>query len=495
MSVVTPKITISDAFDGGNIVFVEQRTNAADPTSTDVVLQIKPDLYTELEGTQHMQYFSFQATVDVGGGAKDAFSMASGYQVHYRIENASDVSYPEAWTGTTVCYSHELEHVDSYKRVDNTRYVEGHLCWDYTHSQHEKTVYFCYFPPFSRARHEQLIADCRGAATEHTDGARVVSLGTSLQGRSVDCVVVGTGELTAWIIHRQHPGETMAEHFAQGLLNRLLSLETATKDKESNNTTIQDTDEATKHAALEQFTFYIVPCMCPDGAVLGHLRTNACGANLNREWASKGNYQAPTLERSPEVHCVLQKMNETGVDFFLDVHGDEELPYNFLSGAEHGPNWGPRLQALHGLFAAGYARTNSDMQRAIGYPPADDPNQVLNYMNVATNQVCNRFNCLAITLEMPFKDCLSSPDPERGWTPARSRKLGASVLEALLYVQPYLRASNEFWHDLSEEDAYVAPNDDYQTLDDAAMARDDGFKMLKKRYYSDVHEIHKKAGF
>eukprot|EP00964_Phaeocystis_antarctica_P086039 scaffold54421_cov25-Phaeocystis_antarctica.AAC.1 len=26
--------------------------------------------------------------------------------------------------------------------------------------------------------------------------------------------------------------------------------------------------------------------MNPDGAVRGHLRTNACGANLNREWCS-----------------------------------------------------------------------------------------------------------------------------------------------------------------------------------------------------------------
>ena len=61
--------------------------------------------------------------------------------------------------------------------------------------------------------------------------------------------------------------------------------------------------------------------MCPDGAVRGHLRTNACGANLNREWATvKPEYKAPTLERSPEVYHVLKKMDETGVDVCLDVH-------------------------------------------------------------------------------------------------------------------------------------------------------------------------------
>ena len=35
--------------------------------------------------------------------------------------------------------------------------------------------------------------------------------------------------------------------------------------------------------------------MNPDGSYRGHLRTNACGANLNREW------KTPTLEKSPEV--------------------------------------------------------------------------------------------------------------------------------------------------------------------------------------------------
>lgn len=61
--------------------------------------------------------------------------------------------------------------------------------------------------------------------------------------------------------------------------------------------------------------------MCPDGAVRGHLRTNACGANLNREWATvKPEYKAPSLERSPEVYYVLKKMDETGVDVCLDIH-------------------------------------------------------------------------------------------------------------------------------------------------------------------------------
>ncbi len=62
--------------------------------------------------------------------------------------------------------------------------------------------------------------------------------------------------------------------------------------------------------------------MNPDGSARGHLRTNAVGSNLNREWAT------PSTEFSPEVLCVRNEMEKQGVDYCLDVHGDEGHPYN-----------------------------------------------------------------------------------------------------------------------------------------------------------------------
>ena len=40
-----------------------------------------------------------------------------------------------------------------------------------------------------------------------------------------------------------------------------------------------------------------------------------------------------SLERSPEVYHVLHEMDATGVDLFIDCHGDEELPHNFFCAA------------------------------------------------------------------------------------------------------------------------------------------------------------------
>ena len=89
----------------------------------------------------------------------------------------------------------------------------------------------------------------------------------------------------------------MAEWFVEGLVHRLLG------------------DEAAAQELRRLATFHIVPNMNPDGSVLGNLRTNAAGANLNREWL------APSLQRSPEVKCVRDAMSATGCDAFFDIHG------------------------------------------------------------------------------------------------------------------------------------------------------------------------------
>ena len=47
-----------------------------------------------------------------------------------------------------------------------------------------------------------------------------------------------------------------------------------------------------------------------------------------------------------QVYLVKQMMQQEGCDMMLDVHGDEELPYNFISGNEGIPSWTPRLSNL-----------------------------------------------------------------------------------------------------------------------------------------------------
>ena len=53
---------------------------------------------------------------------------------------------------------------------------------------------------------------------------------------------------------------------------------------------------------------------------------------------------------------------------------------------------------------------------------------------MSTNQIAHRFDAVAMTLEMPFKDTADTPNPETGWSAERSIKLGYSCLDALSTV-------------------------------------------------------------
>eukprot|EP00985_Skeletonema_marinoi_P031543 scaffold37720_cov147-Skeletonema_marinoi.AAC.14 len=448
-------ISISDSYDSGNGEFVSFNIADGEEDYTDVIVHvnIKPDPFTLLEQKSYFQSFSFRASINFNSPAiRGIFCDKKSIKVKYVVDNAHQASYADAWNGATVFATEKSTPYDaeSWHRTSDTNYEKGVLSWTHVHDLdgESSSAYFAYFPPYSYERHLGLIAQCA-----ESEGARVFSLGQTVSGREIDCVKVGTGPRKCWIIHRQHPGESMASFYAEGLLNTLLALD----DKWDN----------VSEKARELFTFYIVPNINPDGSANGYLRTNAAGSNLNREWcpspsppAADGSstsemYEAPTLHRSPEVYYLLKHMDETGCDAFLDIHGDEALPFNFLAGSQGMSVWGKRLESLHGAFLASYERANEDMQAKVSYDP-EKPNEGMK--NICSNQIAERFDCFAATLEMPFKECWGRP---AGWGPERAGQLGASVLDALCYVQPYLRDKGDFWEGLPDKDAYVAPSSEY----------------------------------
>ena len=82
--------------------------------------------------------------------------------------------------------------------------------------------------------------------------------------------------------------------------------------------TLLDTNDEVAQRLRQSMRFYVVPNMNPDGGVEGIC---AVGANLNREW--------PIRRRNVRnSSAVRNKMDET-VDFCIDVHGDEALPYKY----------------------------------------------------------------------------------------------------------------------------------------------------------------------
>jgi murein tripeptide amidase MpaA len=60
-------------------------------------------------------------------------------------------------------------------------------------------------------------------------------------------------------------------------------------------------------------------------------------------------------------------------------------------------------------------------------------------LTMASNAIAQRFGCLSLTIEMPFKDNADMPDKEYGWSDFRSKMLGASVLNPILHVLHHLK--------------------------------------------------------
>lgn len=321
------------------------------------------------------------------------------------ISGLKTSAFPEAWSGYQAVASYDREE---WFRVD-TEYHDGELTIE--HTPESEQIYYAYFAPYSYERHLDLIAWAQSQFN-----SKAIFLGETIDGRDMTMLQIGVpdeGKKSIWITARQHPGESMAEWLVEGLLERLLN-----------------EDDPLSAALLDKAVFYVVPNMNPDGSVRGHLRTNANGVNLNREWHS------PSLDNSPEVFYVLNRMRETGVDLFLDMHGDEAIPYNFLAGCEGNPGYNDRLSHLEKAFSDALLAVSPEFQDVEGYPK-DKPGQA--DLTIAANAVGERFDCLSFTLEMPFKDNDNLPDPAYGWSPERSGKLGEDVLVAIYKVVDELR--------------------------------------------------------
>jgi len=368
---------ISSSFDGGNIQIVE----ASDPDN--IRLTIRRDTQSHF-----YQWFYFRIVAP------------SGTDLTLHIENAAQAAYPGGSENYQAVQSHDLI---SWTRIP-TRYEKGVLTL--SANAGNGSVYLAYFAPYTEDRHRGLIA-----RASQIPGAHIYVLGQTLDGRDLDLISFASASSDErpqfWLTARQHPGETMAEWWMEGFLERLACR----------------TDEQVRQL-LESVGLHIVPNMNPDGSARGHLRTNAAGVNLNREW------QSPSPDKSPEVYLVLEKMRQTGLDFALDVHGDETLPYNFIAGTQGIPNWSDRLAGHLEAFQNSYViASDGAFQTAVGYP-VNAPGQA--NLTICSNALAAEFDCLAMTLEMPFKDDANHPDPKFGWSPERARKLGADSVGPLL---------------------------------------------------------------
>ena len=371
------KINVNTKFDGGSIEVV----NVDDPRN--LHFKIRRDT-----NSHFAQWFYFQLNNVIGQELKVKFT------------GLKDTAYPDGWKNYNVCMSYDNQN---WVRLDAE--FDGTDVMTFELQPEVNSVYFAYFEPYSYHRHLELIGEANLSDIVHHE-----ILGQTREGRNMDLLIVGnvSAKHKVWVIARQHPGETMAEWFMEGFIHKLI-----------------DEQDSTSMTLLEDCVFYLVPNMNPDGGYNGNLRVKTAGANLNREWMT------PSLDKSPEVYYVREKMLKTGVDMFFDIHGDEAIPYIFTAGCQENPSFSTKQAELADKFKRYYELVNPDYQTVVGYEPGHFSAESA---TVGTNWVGNQFDCLAFTLEMPFKDNDNLPDPLHNWDGRRSYLLGESMLTAISLV-------------------------------------------------------------
>jgi len=366
---------IDAGFDSGNIDVLGIAGNTAR-------LAIRRDNESEF-----FQWFHFRVAAPAGE------------EVELKLTGLNASAYPGGWPDYDACVTEDRDYwaraASTYDKDEDggtltVRYLPaGGVFW------------VAYFAPYSMERHHDLIAEAASS-----EGVDYVRLGTTLDGQPIDCLEMGEGKTQVWLYARQHPGETQAEWWMEGALECLT-----------------DPADPAARALRAKCRLHVVPNCNPDGSRRGHLRTNAVGTNLNREWAE------PTPERSPEVLAIRNRMDQTGVDFAMDVHADEAIPAVFLAGFEGIPSWKEEQGEGFYRYQRILDRRTPDFQTKLGYPKASPGRANL---TMSTNQLAERFGAVSMTLEMPYKDLADFPEPEQGWSPERCKLLGRECLAALV---------------------------------------------------------------
>jgi murein tripeptide amidase MpaA len=368
-------IAISSGFESGSIDVLDLSCAA------DLRVALRTDSAADVR-----QWFHFR------------LSGARGERCTIRFANAAAATYAGGWPGYSVRASYDRSRWFQVPTEYDGRTLAVHLQPEYD------AIWLAYFEPYPLERHQRLLGVAQASGL-----AIVERLGASVEGRDLDMLRIGEAgpaRMPVWIIGRQHPGETMAAWCAEGLLTRLL-----------------DRSDPVAKACRERAVFHVVPNMNPDGVAHGNLRTNAAGTDLNRQW------QSPDPARSPEVMHVRDRMIETGVSVFIDIHGDEALPHVFLDAPEHLPGFDDAAAARLDRFRRTLRVASPDFQTVHGYPR---PSPAHVNLGIASRWAGHRFGALAATLELPFKDNAEAPEPATGWNGERSMRLGEALLVALL---------------------------------------------------------------
>ena len=145
--------------------------------------------------------------------------------------------------------------------------------------------------------------------------------------------MIGQGARPVWIIARQHPGETMAEWFVEGLMRAAARSGRCGCARASPD---GDLSHRSEHESRR-------------------LRTRQ-PAHQRRGRQPQSRVAGADAGAQPGSPVVRDAIHATGCAAFFDIHGDENLPYVFVAGCEMLPGFSDRAGGRAGRVQRGLSR-------------------------------------------------------------------------------------------------------------------------------------------
>jgi hypothetical protein len=227
-------------------------------------------------------------------------------EVTFRITNADAIPFLST-------LSEEAQMVYSYNgnywfRFTTHSYSSGIYSFSEEFTNNE--VFVATFFPFSYTEMQNY-----AEAVSSSEWVDKSVLGSSEQGRDLILLTITnltipvTDKKVIYIIGRQHAAETSSSHMIKGMIDFLISADPDAETMRNN------------------YVWYIVPMVNPDGVYLGNSRGTADLRNANRDWLNDET-QEITILRS-HIDSIDSSY---GIDFFIDWHsqmGDVSW-YNFI---------------------------------------------------------------------------------------------------------------------------------------------------------------------
>ena len=203
------------------------------------------------------------------------------------------------YTQPVISYDNE-----TWTRIEDVFYNDKSRYFKFSaHFEHD-TAWIAYAHPYPYSRHKKYLESVKSSPF-----VNIVSEGVSPENRTLSLLEITNPESkkdkkSILIIAMQHAGEDAGGYSVEGIIDYLLS----------------DTHETRN--ILDNYVYYIVPMMNPDGVYHGVSRYTPKMQDMNDEWVRE---ESDPLDSPVEVEFVKKWITERlnsnkKIDLFIDIH-------------------------------------------------------------------------------------------------------------------------------------------------------------------------------